>query len=57
MEAKSNALREIVRLDANSRLIKRKYVNVARQKMIFPLRFPMAWVIPLLDPDLKKYSL
>lgn len=57
MEAKSNALREVARLDTNSRLIKRIYVNVARQIMIFPQRFLMTWVIPLLDPELKKYSL
>lgn len=57
MEAKSNALREVARLDANSRLIKRIDVNVARQIMIFPQRFLMTWGIPLLDPELKKYSL
>lgn len=45
-----------MKLDANSRLIRGIDVNVARQIM-FPLRCPVTWVIPLLNPDLKRYSL
>lgn len=55
-EQSQNAVREIVKLDANSRLIRGIDVNVARQIM-FPLRCPVTWVIPLLNSDLKRYSL